>query len=419
MKVFKFGGASLKDAESIKNLSTVLNQFRSESILVVLSAMGKTTNALEEVAKAYYLNQEDVFKKLDIVKNFHEAILLELFSKNHFIFDEISNLFVEIEWTLEEMPRPEYSYIYDQIVSIGELLSTRIVSAYLNQVSLRNLWLDARDIIKTDNKYQAANIDWSETKKCVKTHIGQDLLYVTQGFIGCTSENFTTTLGREGSDYSAAIFSTLLNAKSLIIWKDVPGILNADPRYFKNTVKIDNLSFQEAIELAFYGASVIHPKTLQPLKIRNIPLEVRSFINYQEMGTLISTKENLNNEISFYILKKNQILLSISVEELDFIVENHLSLAFLILDKFNANVSLVQNSAVSCSFAINIDDLLFESLINSLSEKFTVKYNKGLELLTIRYYDEIDVKRNTDGKEIFLIQKNRTTVQILYKKQQL
>ncbi|MAZ30735.1 MAG: aspartate kinase [Flavobacteriales bacterium] len=415
MKVFKFGGASVKDAESVKNISTVLDQFRSESIIVVVSAMGKTTNVLEEVARSYFLRQLDVFEKLDLVKEFHEAILLELFPAKHPIFDEVSNLFVEIEWALEEEPRPEYSYEYDQIVSIGELVSTRIVSAYLNQVNLKNLWIDARDVIKTDNKYQAASIDWSETKKHVEVLMGNDLMYVTQGFIGCTSENFTTTLGREGSDYSAAIFATLLKAESLVIWKDVPGVLNADPRYFTNPIKIDNLSFQEAIELAFYGASVIHPKTLQPLKRNNIPLVVRSFINHQEKGTLISAKENSNPDRSFYILKKNQILLSISVDELDFIVENHLSTAFSILDKHNARVSLVQNSAISCSFAIDVDDLLFESLIDSLSRKFSVKYNTGLELLTIRHYNEIDVKKSLVGKEIFLSQRNRTTIQILYK----
>ena len=242
-----------------------------------------------------------------------------------------------------------------------------------------------------------------------------DLVYITQGFIGCTSENFTSTLGREGSDYSAAIFATILKAESLVIWKDVPGVLNADPRYFKNPIKIDHLSFQEAIELAFYGASVIHPKTLQPLKRNNIPLVVRSFIDHQDKGTLISEKENPNSDNSFYILKKNQSLLSISVNDLDFIVENHLSAVFLILDKYNAKVSLVQNSAVSCSFAIEIDDLLFEGLIQELSKFFSVRYNRGLELLTIRHYDEIDVQKNLLGKEILLSQKNRTTLQILYK----
>tara|TARA_B110000444_G_scaffold146760_1_gene137200 strand:- start:246 stop:1493 length:1248 start_codon:yes stop_codon:yes gene_type:complete len=415
VKVFKFGGASVKDAEGVKNISNLIDQYKSESILVVVSAMGKMTNSLEDVARAYFLNQSDVFEKLDLVKDFHQAILLELFSRKHAIFDEVSNLFLEIEWALDDQPRPEYSYEYDQIVSIGELVSTRIVSAYLNQINLKNTWVDARDIIKTDNKHQDASIDWLLTKQLVDKHIGSDLVYITQGFIGCTSENFTTTLGREGSDYSAAIFATILKAESLVIWKDVLGVLNADPRYFKNPIKIDHLSFQEAIELAFYGASVIHPKTLQPLKKNNIPLVVRSFINHQDKGTLISEKKNPNSDNSFHILKKNQTLLSISVNELDFIVENHLSVAFSILDRYNAKVSLVQISAVSCSFAIEIDDLLFAGLIQDLSEIFSVKYNRGLELLTIRHYKEIDVQKNLLGKEILLSQKNRTTLQILYK----
>ncbi len=415
MKVFKFGGASVKDAEGVKNISNLIDKYKSESILIVISAMGKMTNALEDVARSYFLNQVDVFEKLDLVKDFHQSILLELFPVSHPIYDVVSNLFVEIEWALDDEPRPEYSYEYDQIVSIGELVSTRIVSAYLNQVNLKNTWVDARDIIKTDNKHQDASIDWPLTKQLVDTHIGSDLVYITQGFIGCTSENFTSTLGREGSDYSAAIFATILKAESLVIWKDVPGVLNADPRYFKNPIKIDHLSFQEAIELAFYGASVIHPKTLQPLKRNNIPLVVRSFIDHQDKGTLISEKENPNSDNSFYILKKNQSLLSISVNDLDFIVENHLSAVFLILDKYNAKVSLVQNSAVSCSFAIEIDDLLFEGLIQELSKFFSVRYNRGLELLTIRHYDEIDVQKNLLGKEILLSQKNRTTLQILYK----
>jgi aspartate kinase len=415
VKVFKFGGASVKDAEGVKNISNLIDKYKSESILVVVSAMGKMTNALEDVARAYFLNQADVFEKLDLVKDFHQSILLELFPVKHPVYDEVSNLFVEIEWALDDEPRPEYSYEYDQIVSIGELVSSRIVSAYLNQVNIKNTWVDARDIIKTDNKHQDASIDWLLTEQLVDTHIGSDLVYITQGFIGCTSENFTTTLGREGSDYSAAIFATILKAESLVIWKDVPGVLNADPRYFKNSIKIDYLSFQEAIELAFYGASVIHPKTLQPLKRNNIPLVVRSFIDHQDKGTLISEKENPNSDNSFYILKKNQVLLSISVNELDFIVENHLSEVFSILDKYNAKVSLVQNSAVSCSFAIEIEDLLFEGLIQELSEIFSVRYNRGLELLTIRHYEEIDVQKNLLDKEILLSQKNRTTLQILYK----
>jgi aspartate kinase len=324
MKVFKFGGASVKDAEGIKNLATILEQYKEHKPVVVISAMGKTTNNLETVARSFYLKQDNAFEELDKVKSFHTAILTELFKKGHPVFDAVTNLFVEVEWALEESPRPEYPYEYDQIVSIGELVSTTIVSAYLNEIGLKNTWIDARDLIKTDNKHQEAIVDWDLSSSLIKKAITGDTITITQGFIGCTSENFTTTLGREGSDYSAAIFASILDAKKLVIWKDVPGLLNADPRYFSNPIKIESLSFQEAIELAYYGASVIHPKTLQPLKSKNIPLEIRSFIKPEEKGTWIAENEATLPETSFYILKKNQTLLSISALDLDFIVENHL-----------------------------------------------------------------------------------------------
>ena len=266
MKVFKYGGASVKDAEGVKNLAEILTKYKEDNPLVVISAMGKTTNALEDVARAFYLNQDDALEKLNYVKQFHDHILTELFDKRHSIYDAVSNLFLEIEWAIEDAPRPNYSYEYDQIVSVGELLSTTIVSAYLKEIGIDNDLLDARDVVKTDNNHQEARIDWDLTTKLILEKVNKDQLTITQGFIGCTSENFTTTLGREGSDYSAAVFATVLEAKKLVIWKDVPGVLHADPRYFENPKKIEKLSFQEAIELAFYGATVIHPKTLQPLK---------------------------------------------------------------------------------------------------------------------------------------------------------
>ena len=415
MKVFKYGGASVKDAEGVKNLAEILAKYKEDNPLVVISAMGKTTNALEEVARAFYLNQDDALEKLNYVKQFHDHILTELFDKCHSIYDAISNLFLEIEWVLEDAPRPNYSYEYDQIVSVGELLSTTIVSAYLKEIGIDNDLLDARDVVKTDNNHQEARIDWDLTSKLILEKINKDQLTITQGFIGCTSENFTTTLGREGSDYSAAVFATVLEAKKLVIWKDVPGLLHADPRYFENPKKIEKLSFQEAIELAFYGATVIHPKTLQPLKRNDIPLEVRSFVNFDEKGTWISDDSVTKPTTSFYILKKNQTLLSISVCDLDFIVENHLSSAFLILAKYNAKVNLVQNSAVSCSFAIDIDDLQIDSLVRELSKHFIVTYDSGLELLTVRHYKNEEVEQLLLGKDVLLTQKNSSTIQVLYK----
>ena len=414
MKVFKFGGASVKDAEGVKNLGEILKHHKAQNPLVIISAMGKTTNSLEEVARSFYLQKNDAFEKLELVKVFHNSILVNLFPKKHPIFDEVTNLFVEIEWALEDDPRPEYSYEYDQIVSIGELVSTRIVSAYLNQIGLKNTWLDARDLIKTDNKHRDANIDWDLSASLIKKKIKSNELSITQGFIGCTSENFTSTLGREGSDYSAAIFAAILEAKKLVIWKDVPGFLNADPRYFENPIKIETLSFQEAIELAFYGASVIHPKTLQPLKSKKIPLEIRSFLNPEEKGTWIAENETTVPHIPFYILKKNQTLLSISVKDLGFIVENHLSQIFAVLAKYNASVNLIQNSAVSCSLAIDVDPLELPSLIKELSMDYRIKYNTALELLTIRHFSIGTDLALLKNKEVVLSQENRSTKQVLF-----
>jgi aspartate kinase len=415
MKVFKFGGASVKDAESVKNVARILTKYKDDKPLVVISAMGKMTNALEEVARAFYLKQDDVFDKLNFVKDFHSDFLKELFDESHPVFDVVSNLLLEIEWALENEPRPNYPFEYYQIVSVGELLSTTIVSAYLKEIGIDNDWLDARDVIKTDNKHQSAIINWDLTTSCIKDKVNTNRLTITQGFIGCTSENFTTTLGREGSDYSAAIFATVLEAKKLVIWKDVIGVLHADPRYFEDAKKVEKLSFQEAIELAFYGASVIHPKTLQPLKRNRIPLQVRSFIDLNEKGTWVAEDEATFPETSFYILKKNQTLLSISASDLDFIVENHLSEAFLTLAKYNAKVNLVQNSAVSCYFALDVDDLQIDALVEELSKDFRVKCVRGLDLMTVRHYKNEEVDKILEGKDVLLTQKNKTTIQVLHK----
>jgi len=414
MKIFKFGGASVKDAEGIKNLAKILQKYKAHKPLVIISAMGKTTNQLEEVARAFYLKQEDIFEKVEKVKLFHKCILDDLFPKGHSVFDAVNNLFVEVEWALEDDPRPDYPYEYDQIVSIGELVSTTIVSTYLNEIGLKNIWLDARDLIKTDNKHQDATIDWDLSSKLIKKHVSGKQLTITQGFIGCTSENFTTTLGREGSDYSAAIFASILDAKKLVIWKDVPGLLNADPRYFPNSIKIEKISFQEAIELAYYGASVIHPKTLQPLKAKGIPLEIRSFVSPDEKGTWIGENETTVPETAFYILKKKQTLLSISALDLDFIVENHMAQIFSVLAKYNATVNLIQNSAVSCSLAIDVDSLQIDFLIAELSKDYRIKYNTGLELLSIRHFNQSNEASILKGKEIILSQENRTTKQVLF-----
>lgn len=415
MRVFKFGGASVKDADGVRNLTQIIRDNAIQNPLIVVSAMGKTTNALEEVARAFYANDGLAFDKLESLKTFHIQIMNDLFESNHLVFNKVTNFFVEIEWALEDEPRPDFGYEYDQIVSIGELISTTIISAYLSEVGIENSWLDARDMLKTDNNYRSANIDWELSARMVAANVPKNKIVITQGFIGCTSENFTTTLGREGSDYSAAIFASLLGANQLVVWKDVPGVLNADPRYFDNPEKINSLSYQEAIELTYYGASVIHPKTIQALKRNSTSLEVRSFLNPVVPGTLIAENLDIVPQTAFLILKKNQKLISLSVSDLGFVVENHLSRIFSILFKHHAKVNLVQNSAVSCSFALEVDDIYMPDLLNELSKEFKLRYNNNLELITIRHYQKLNVDALLKDKEVLLSQKNRTTLQVLYR----
>ena len=311
VKVFKFGGASIKDVEAIKNIGEILKRYSADELVIVFSAMGKVTNMLEKVVKACVQDSDNATKYLQTVKDFHENIINVLFAKNHVIFNEVNNLFIEIEWVLESDPNQHYPYDYDQIVSIGEFLSTRIMSAYLSQNGFENTWQDARDLIRTDNSYRNAKVDWETTTTFIKNAI-RNKHTITQGFIGCTSENFTTTLGREGSDFTAAILSFCLDAKEVVIWKDVPGLMNADPKYFPDAELLNTVSYDEAIELAFYGAKVIHPKTIQPLKKKNIPLQIKSFLTPDEQGSIITNNVEDNFEVPSFIIKEDQILISIS-----------------------------------------------------------------------------------------------------------
>ena len=327
LKVFKFGGTSIKDVQNIKNISQILKNYTKENLVVVFSAMGKVTNMLEQVVEEYMLKSKDVEQTLQKVKDFHTDILADLFPHEHSIYNEVNNLFVEIEWVLEDEPNLDYSFNYDQIVSIGELLSTKIMSAYLQEHGFKNKWLDARDIIRTDNKYRNAKIDWEQTNAFCKLHI-KSFPIITQGFIGCTSENFTTTLGREGSDFTAAILAFVLDAKQVIIWKDVDGVMNADPRYFEDSKQLMKIPFEEAIELAYYGAKVMHPKTIQPLQKKSIPLQVKSFVNPEKHSSIIGKFDAIEPFVPSYIVKENQILISVSDKNLSFIVEEHLSSIF-------------------------------------------------------------------------------------------
>jgi len=411
MKVYKFGGASVKDAEGVRNICQLLLNEVTEPLAIVVSAMGKTTNMLEKVVNDYYAINSPT---LDEVKHYHYSIIEELFDKSHSIFDEVNNLFVEIEWAIEDAPTSTFAYEYDQIVSVGELLSTKIVSAFLEQEGFANKWIDARDIIRTDNNYRNARIDWKLTQQQIAKHIPYNEVFLTQGFIGCTTENFTTTLGREGSDFTAAILGFTLDAEEVTIWKDVEGMLNADPRYFDDAQLLNQLSFIEAIELAYYGAKVIHPKTIQPLKEKNISLRVKSFHHPSERGTIIFEGAEMKPLMPSFIIKENQILISISANDLSFIVEDHLSYIFSLFAKYGLAINMMQNSAVSFSVCVDSDSRKATELISELKEEFKVQYNDQLTLCTIRHYDQAAIDKVVDEKNILVEQKSRQTIQFVY-----
>ncbi len=421
MKVFKFGGASVKNAEAVKNVRNVINLF-NDDLTVVISAMDKTTNALEKVVDSYMNADGKCFEYLQEVKDFHYKIMDELFAdRKHPVFEEIHNTFVEIEWEIEDAPTREYDYVYDQIVSVGEIISTKIVSAYLNHVGVSNNWVDVRNIIQTDNTHRDARVDWELTEKLAQERLTDSFnqnkrnIIITQGFIGSSSENFTTTLGREGSDFTAGILAFCLNAESVTIWKDVPGMLNADPKLFSDTQKLNNISYREAIELAYYGASVIHPKTIKPLQNKNIPLYVKSFVNPNEPGTLINENTSEDSLIPSYIFKKNLVLISISVRDYSFIMEDHLSHIFGLFSKFGVRIHLMQNSAISFSVCVDNNQQKLTKLIEALNSKYLVKFNNNVELLTIRHYDDETIAKTTLNKEILLIQKSRNSVRMVMK----
>ncbi|WP_231490839.1 aspartate kinase [Pedobacter sp. Leaf170] len=422
MDIFKFGGASVKDAEGVKNLAGIVRDYKKGELLIVVSAMGKITNKLEELNTAYLNQSENAHSIFDEVKHFHFEIIEALFEGKHNpVYDDVANTFVEIDWLLEDEPDNDPDYIYDQIVSIGEVVSTKIVAAWLNETGNKALWTDARNYIKTDNTYREGRVDWAKTNsiidKDLKPLIANNII-VTQGFIGGTSENYTTTLGREGSDYSAAIFASCLNAAALTIWKDVPGVLNADPKWFDETEKIDQLSYHDAIELTYYGATVIHPKTIKPLQNKGIPLFVRSFITPEGNGTAI-TKDNNPLPVPSFIFKVNQALISIFPKDYSFIIEENLSNIFDLFHKHRVKINTMLNSAISFSVSVDDNEEKITKLIKELSTQFNVKYNKELELVTIRYYNQQTIERVTINKDILLEVKSRHTCQMVMKNKAL
>ena len=418
MLVFKFGGASVKDAAGVVNLANIVKKYEGQQLLIVVSAMGKTTNALEKLTKAYIDGSDDLNDIYSEIKEYHFNIIQELFEPNHPIYNEVANTFVEIDWMIEDEPHQDYDFIYDQIVSIGELVSTRIVAAYLNQTTIKTRWLDVRGYIHTDNSYREGNVDWKKTKASISQGIPallENSTVITQGFIGGTSENFTTTLGREGSDYTASIFASCLNAESVTTWKDVPGILNADPKLFTDTVKFDTLSYTEAIEMTYYGASVIHPKTIKPLQNTKIPLLVKSFNDPGAAGTIIDERTSSYFEKPVIILKQNQVLLSISAKDYSFISEDHLSDIFKLFAQNHVKVNMMQTSALSFTVCFDLYLERFEKLLSGLNYDFKVKYNSGVTLITIRHYKQSALRELTENKIVLLEQISRNTAQLVVK----
>ena len=416
MRVFKFGGASVKDANGVKNVVNVLKEVGHQNTLVVVSAMGKTTNAMESVVHAYFNSKENLSAAVDDVVNYHHDILSDLFGNDsHPIFFQVKSLFDEVKDFLSRNKSPNYSFVYDQVVGYGELVSTTILNAYFAEVGLESNWLDVRPLIKTDNNYREGHVNWERTQENISQAVDKNKLYITQGFLGSDENNFTTTLGREGSDYTAAIFAYCLNANSVTIWKDVPGVLNADPRYFDNAQLLHKISYKEAIELAFYGASVIHPKTLQPLQRKEIPLHVKSFISPKDAGTTVGKGNGIEPKVPCFIVRKNQTLVKLSSLDFSFIVEDNISEIFRLFHEYKIKVDMIQNSAISFSVCVDNKYGRLHELLNLLKAKFKVVFHEDVSLYTIRHFNNDAIESLENGKEVLLEQRGKETLQLVVK----
>ena len=413
MRIFKFGGASVKDADGVRNVAKVLQHEGTENTLVIISAMGKMTNYFEEIIDTYFYELEDLNLKLNKVELYHKKIISDLFQKENEIYREIDVLFGELRWFLARNTSQRYNYVYDQIICFGELLSTKILSAYLNLLQIDNHWLDVRNYIKTDSNYRDAKVNWILTQQIINDKLDLNKLNITQGFLGGNDTENTTSLGREGSDYTAGIFAYCLNAESVTIWKDVPGILNADPRVFKETTLIEQISYEETIEMAFYGASVIHPKTIKPLQNKEIPLFVKSFLNPKNSGTIVSKGVRLNPYIPCFIVKKNQIFVSISANDFSFMVEDNLSYIFKKLHDYKLKVNLIQNSAISFSVCVDNKFDNFDAFYTELKSEFKIDFQKKVDLYTIRHFNNETIAKVAKRGESLLSQTNKETIQIV------
>ncbi|MBN1925803.1 MAG: aspartate kinase [Prolixibacteraceae bacterium] len=420
MRVFKFGGASVKDAPAVKNLASIVSASEG-NLVIVISAMGKTTNALEELIRLYFKRDEKKWEQFSLIRNYHDQIISGLFQNGDSIFSEIDTLYYKIEERLNRLPSLDFDFEYDQFICFGELLSTKIVSAYLNKNGIRNKWMDIRFCLKTDDKWREANIDWELSDDLVKEAFtfGEERIFITQGFIGATISDLTTSLGREGSDYTAAILGNILNAEKVEVWKDVPGILNADPQFFKNPVKVDEMSYREAVELTFFGAKVIHPKTIKPLKNKNIPLYVRSFIDPSSSGTIIGPGQDREyiNPLPVYIMKEKQVLITISQPDFSFMNEKSMAWVFAIFSELEMKINLLQLSALNLSISIDVPEHGVIELIERLSEEFEVRYNDNLSLITIRHFTPEAIEKEISHRLVYVEQRTRRIARFLVKRE--
>ena len=414
MRVFKFGGAAVKDAAGIQNVAKVLEQVGYKDVFLVVSAMGKMTNAFEKLTAAYFYNTSELSKYADEVRAYHYKIINDLFSDNrNEVLIEIERLFTEMTQFMIRNESKDFNYVYDQLVSYAELLSTKIVSAYLNVIGVENTWLDVRSCIETNSDFRDAKVNWETTKQQILENVSRDKLQITQGFIGRDADQNTTTLGREGSDYTAAIFAYCLKAENVTIWKDVEGVLNADPRHFEETTLLQRISYTEAIELAFYGASVIHPKTLQPLQKSEIPLYVKSFKDAAKKGTIVTKGTAIIPEVPCFIVKKDQILVSISSLDFSFIVERNISEIFNLIHEQKMKVNLIQNSAISFSVCLEDKYQNFDQLVAVLEPQFKIEFHKGVSLQTIRHFSPKAIQKIERNNKVLLKQLTQETVQIV------
>ncbi len=418
MQVYKFGGASVKDAAAVKNVTSILKENSFNEKVVVISAMGKSTNELENVVNLYYAQNADWEKALTGLFDKHLVIINNLYgdSDKTKAIEDVKKLIDAAAKFLKENSSRNYNYIYDQIVSLGEYISTTIVSDYANSIGLKNTLLDVKEVLFTDNAYTEGKVDFKKTEEAINkkvTELVKTGFVITQGFVGSTPEGFATTLGREGSDYTASIFAYSLNAERMTVWKDVEGIMNADPKEFPEAEFISELTFHEAIEMTYYGASVIHPKTIKPIQNKNIPLEVRSFVNSGKRGSVISANANTLFLPPIIIWKRNQVLLSFSAKDFSFIAEDHLSKVFATFAENRLRINLMQNAAISFSIAVDFKKEKIDNVVEQLSNDFTITRNENLSLLTIRHFNQGIIDKLTKDKDILLRQNSRNTVQLL------